>query len=456
MSHMQPTSDYKIKIVSGLHKDAELDVKSGLRYTVGSGDACDIILSDSGIESEHVRFTLLRDGISLETLAGDVCVDGKSLSKACLLLADYQVVTIGTACFAIGPTNQRWPRIEPPVIKKASFYPTARDLVPVFTTDRRSEKYRRFEVVRQFVQTLVERIGQADRKVLAGFCGFVLALAIFFFDMCQPFSAVDARFNECTPARLARLQPKSTLLAIVDGLSSVGQHTCVGTGLTEPPIPVEVEPTRGNDQPIEHLRRALRKTWGRKLSESHVDDREIFFKGFDDNDQQDLALTITHNDSGDIQATATTLTKKKKKALLSQLGDTVCLKINAAEDMENVCQRVLEKKGIRQPRVIYDLHEKSFTLNGLADDQASIPVIQGIVSKAFPGVGITNKLKIKAPASDRLSIRSVCSGAAAHIVEKDGAKVFKGGKLENGCTLLDIQGDHLRIICDGVERSHRL
>jgi hypothetical protein len=293
--------------------------------------------------------------------------------------------------------------------------------------------------------------------LVAAVCTFLLSLSIFFFDIFQPFSSVEAMVEDYTnQMEITSLKPKSTLISLVEQLSNVGQNTRIGAGLTEPAIPVEVKANQNDNNPIDQLRRALRNTWGDNLEETHIDDKAIYFKGYDDNDAQDLVLEINRRADGEVYASATTLTRKKKKELLSQIGDTVCLKINAAEDMENVCQRVLEKKGIRRPRVIYDLHEKSFTLSGLADDQASIPVIQGIVSKAFPGVGITNKLQIKAPASDRLSIRSVCSGAAAHIVEKDGAKVFKGGKLENGCTLLDIQGDHLRIICDGVERSHRL
>jgi len=460
---MKTEPGYKIKIIAGLHKDAELNIQSGIRYTVGSGDDCDIILMDSGIEKQHFCFTLIKEGLQLEKIVDDVYVDGKALPSAPFLLGDFQVVSIGDAHLSMGPGNQAWPLIEPPRIETDAFFSTCRDLVPIYTTYYQPRKYDRFLALRQFAKQIAKRsvsivskqISMADKKVLAAVCSFLLCLSIFFFDIWQPFSSVEAMIDNYTKrADISHLKPESTLLSIAQRLSNVGHNTFVSTGLAEPTIPVEVKVTSNEAQPIDHLRRALRNTWGQSLFESHVDDKSIYFKGFDSDETLDLALEVNRNEEGEIYASATTLTKKKKKELLSQIGDTICLKVNSAEDMENVCKRVLEKKGVRKAKAVYDIEEKSFTLDGRTDNQDTIPDVHDIVSKAFPDIKIKNNVKVNAPVTEQLHIRSICNGAIPHVISNKGVKIFEGGKLENGCTLVDIQKNHLKLRCDGSERMH--
>ena len=454
---MQTSPEFKMKIVAGLHKNAELNIQSGICYTVGSGDDCDIILMDNGVDKKHLFFSLFQGTIQIEKITANIYVDGKEIVDTPFFLADFQVVSIGDAHFAMGPSDQVWPAIEPPLIIKDDFHVTCRDLVPVPGNRKKSSYSIKVKVLKRFARPLCQRLSLADGKLVAAVCTFLLSLSIFFFDICQPFSSVEAMVEDYTKRMdITQLKSKSTLISFVEQLSNVGQNTRVGTGLTEPDIPVEVKATQNDNNPIDHLRRALRNTWGQNLAENHVDDKAIYFKGYDDNDAQDLVMEINRSDNGEVYASATTLTKKKKKELLSQIGDTVCLKVNAAEDMENVCKRVLEKKGVRHAQAIYDLNDKSFTLEGRTDDQDTISAVHEIVSKAFPNIKVKNNVKVNAPMAEQLDIRSVSSGGIPHVVSASGVKIFIGGKLENGCTLVDISKNHLRLRCDGSEQMHNL
>jgi pSer/pThr/pTyr-binding forkhead associated (FHA) protein len=54
---MPSDSHFKLKIVAGLHKDAELLIDPNMRYTIGASDECDIVLIDSGVAEQHLCLT---------------------------------------------------------------------------------------------------------------------------------------------------------------------------------------------------------------------------------------------------------------------------------------------------------------------------------------------------------------------------------------------------------------
>ena len=457
---MQAVSEYKLKVVGGLHKDAELDIKPDIRYSIGSGEECDIILLDGGVEKQHLYFSFSQGEIRLEEAKANVFIDGKSLLKGSCLLSHFQIITIGAAHFAFGPCKDVWPDMEPMVLENDTPYCTVRDLVPVAPACQRSQKKKGGGRFKLAMQAFSDWIAQANKKPLLAAVAFLFALTLFTFDTWLTFASPET-MEEKTEFRYgnAPLQRNSALLAMVDGLMRIGNGTfLVGTGIAEPDIPVETESVNAGELPVDQIRKALRKTWGEKLSEAHNDDKTIYFKGFDEQDRQDLDMEITRDGQGQVYATATTLTKRKKKKLLSQMGDTTRIAINAAEDMENVCKRVLQKNGIRKARATYDMDEKAMSLNGETDEPDTISAIADIVTKAFPAVKVDNHVKRNAADTkiEELDICSVSMGGIPHVIGKDGAKIFKGGKLKNGCTLVNIQKNYLMLNCEGSMRKHRL
>ena len=140
---MNPEPFYKLKIVGGLHKDAELFLAPDIQYSLGSSDECDIILADAGVEQKHLSFQISQGKIRLDKTDAPLYVDGTSVNTASSVLTSFQIVGIGGAHLAIGPANEIWPAIHPPPGDQTGTVSTCRDLV-VVETDRYA-----LDVVRQ-------------------------------------------------------------------------------------------------------------------------------------------------------------------------------------------------------------------------------------------------------------------------------------------------------------------
>jgi hypothetical protein len=442
-----PEPFYKLKIVGGLHKDAELFLAPDIQYSLGSSDECDIILSDAGVEQKHLSFQISQGKICLDKTDAPLYVDGTSVNTESSFLTSFQIVGIGGAHLAIGPANEIWPAIHPPPSVQTATMSTCRDLV-VVETDRYA-----LDVVSQpgLIQTALKDflawIDQFDRKILMAVGTFLLVFSFFAFDIIWHSLAVtgDARSN-------------GMLLSMIDGIMNVKQTTLVGTGLSEPILPTESRIASTRDDPAEYIRQVLKSTWGRSLTETRDTTGAIQFKGFDEKNRTDLLMNLEQNDQGDTEAVGITLSPKKKKEILSRMGDIIRVKVDAAEDMEGACKRILEKKGIRHAKAKLDIEEKTVTLQGQSDDSRTISAIRDIITHAFPRIRVNNKVELhaQAPAAGQSRIAGVSNGEVPYIIQNDGSKVFLGGKLDNGCFVIEIAPEHIVLDCDGSRREQAL
>lgn len=465
---MKQDSFYKLKIVAGLHKDAELFLEPEVTYAVGASDECDIILVDAGVEKKHLSFAISNGKIQVECADTEFQLDGKPAPYTSFELSDFQVVSIGDAHFAIGPANKIWPALAPPQFETIDVKPICTDLVL-------------FDSERNLPQTIIEPgffqtawhnftgwFSITDKKVLACVSVFLMALGIFVLDawfasapqatVVQ--SAMPIKINAPPIVETASSQPqpvqkKGMLLAAVDGLMNIQKNTLVSTGIAEPVIPIEVPAVNHIADPVDEIRSVLEKNWGKNLTEIQEDEKSIQFKGYNDQNEQNLALSLEKNEQGELSVEGITGTPKAKKAILSQMGDMIRIKVEASEDMENVCKRVLKKKGIRQAKVRYDIGGNALTLEGRAKDRKNIPDVHDIVAKAFPKVTIKNQIKLGGSAG-RMRISGVSTSGAPHVILKDGSKIFAGGKLDNGCTIVNIKKDHVMLNCNGDKKRHSL
>lgn len=457
MSQTQSNSSYKLKIIAGLHKDAELYLKEDIRYTIGSSDACDIVLLDSGVDEHHLSFSITRGKVHLFEKNDDVFVDGRILPETPFFLSPFQVTSLGEAHLVIGPTDAPWPDIDPPHVRDDEPCVTTLDLVVLDQKTQFPDNIPQETRFQMMLRIFLERLSLANRKLLLAVCTFLIALGIFIGDTWLSPTILDTiQEHPLADSNNARLHPSSPLLSLFDGIQAVHKNTMVNAGLVEPSVPTKIYAEGVGDTAADHVRKVLKTNWGQRLLEVPIDSHRVEFKGFDDQDRQDLRMDLKRSDQGELSIKAVTQTTKKKKAILSQLGDIIRVKVDVAQEMENVCTRVLEKKGVRNAKASYDIGKNAFTIQGTSGSKNTIESVYDIVAKAFPDIRVNNDVKMNAHRPARVSIRAVSTGGLPYVILKDGSKIFNGGRLSNGCSLAGIAEDHILLECNGTKRKQKL
>ena len=109
----KPRGPLYLKVLSGPHLGAEMDLAPGV-YVLGSGDSCDVILSDATLAGRHVELTVSDHGVSARELDGGLLVDGERIQGGARDLAPFEIATIGTTHFAVGIQGEPWPELSLP------------------------------------------------------------------------------------------------------------------------------------------------------------------------------------------------------------------------------------------------------------------------------------------------------------------------------------------------------
>lgn len=104
------------RILNPPHAGAQAEVDSN-GLTVGSGDDCDVILSDPLLKPRHAVFRLLDGLASVEVLDGAAHLDGREIMDSVFKIPAGQVLTLGSTHFAFGPPDSPWPALTLPVIQ---------------------------------------------------------------------------------------------------------------------------------------------------------------------------------------------------------------------------------------------------------------------------------------------------------------------------------------------------
>lgn len=89
--------DWLLKIVEGPIKGAEIALVEGIRLKVGSSDTSDIVLADSTIPAEAFDLDVAAEAVTMIMPNGAVSE-----------LVPFEIKTIGTTAFAIGPAQGDW------------------------------------------------------------------------------------------------------------------------------------------------------------------------------------------------------------------------------------------------------------------------------------------------------------------------------------------------------------
>lgn len=89
--------NWLLKIVEGPVKGAEIALVEGIRLKVGSADTCDIVIADNTIAGEAFELDVAPEAVSFIDPSGAVSE-----------LVPFEIKSIGTTSFAIGPAEGNW------------------------------------------------------------------------------------------------------------------------------------------------------------------------------------------------------------------------------------------------------------------------------------------------------------------------------------------------------------
>lgn len=89
--------NWLLKIVEGPLKGAEIALVGGRRVSLGSDDACDIVIEDAALAAQACELDVSGAGVTVLTPDG-----------AAQALKPFEVRTFGTTAFAVGPADQPW------------------------------------------------------------------------------------------------------------------------------------------------------------------------------------------------------------------------------------------------------------------------------------------------------------------------------------------------------------
>jgi hypothetical protein len=438
---MNDKPNYKLKVVAGVHKNAELVLDPNTEYKIGSGDECDIVLIDDGVKEEHLTLSLSEDSARLEKNEASVFLDGKPLNEVGTLLESFQIITVGEAHFSIAAENESWPSLAPPVLE---FEPDRSDSTAFENTQNSSDVKR--ARLRRYFKTSYEVISNTNKKRLAVAVGFIFLFLTFWIDFIISEPAATANEKKLSSINKTKsADRKGFILSFINVMSQVREETMVGTGVKEPMVDIKRETVTNTDS-AELVREILKKDWGDSLTETPKNDGEIEYRGYDPQNRMDLQLNINKENDGTLSANGFTLHKKQRKEIVSQLGDIVRLKVIASDDMENLCKKTLQKKKVKKPTAHFNMEQNSITLKGESSDHNIISEIEKIVAGSLPNVTVDNQVEYS---PGRLDIVGISSNGVAHVKLGDGSKVFLGGRLKNGCIVVNILQNRIQLKCNG-------
>ncbi|WP_290922178.1 type III secretion system inner membrane ring subunit SctD [Halodesulfovibrio sp.] len=134
---MTQKTNHILKILSGPNTGAEVALAYG-EYTIGSDDACDIILADSAIADCHLRLLVQEDTVTVFPLDGTILRNTLQLDADGEVVGDFIPLTVGGTHICFGPANEAWPNLPVSSLLEGAGTP---DTTPFDSTGAASETH---------------------------------------------------------------------------------------------------------------------------------------------------------------------------------------------------------------------------------------------------------------------------------------------------------------------------
>ena len=441
---------YKLKVVSGLHKNAEITICAGENYSVGSSDACDIIFMDPGIEGEHLFIYVNEDDITIVKNCDNIFIDGNIVNEESETLKDYEVVSIGDAQFAVGSSDAEWPTIKPSEIVNERISNARYSLLPmVLTQDNNDLKYR----ITKKLKKLVTAISKMERKITVGIGIFIFIFLIFWVDFLQSGTHRGSCDNLGSSVNgTEAINNKSLILSINSFLGQIRDSGLIGAGVEEPSLEIDKENEIKID-PMQKVKDYLAANWEKSMIENIKNEYDIEYIGRNRQNQCNLVLDIKKEIDGTFFAEGFTMTKDQRERFVSRLGDVLRVKVLSAEGIKEICKRIMVKNKIENPEIKVDIIKKTVVLEGETNYLCNIPQTGSLVSTTFDNMRICNNIRY---APEELNIIGANTIGLQYIKLDNGSKVFRGGTLKNGCIIEDIKSDKVQLNCSGTKVVFKL
>lgn len=424
---MDQKAYYLFKVVEGIHKNSQLEFEADESCSVGSGSECDIIITDYGVQEDHLCLYFLNDKVSLIKKRDPIFIDGELVAEDKIVLLPYQMVSIGEAHFAVGPADLEWPPLKPTNYSNESKKKLSTDLV-VIDSHRESQN---LNILKEYIivkfRKMVVAISFIDKNILLGICFFGIFSSFFWADFTNS------------------LSKDSFFLQLNSMLTSINDKSLFMSGVKEPSINSHSVKSDVID-PKQKVKNHLYKEWGSSLSEYKINLREIDFLGTNLANEINLSLNLKIDSDGIYSIEGYTKTREQRKALISEIGDIVRTEITAADDIKNLLEKTMQKKNIKNPAVKFDIEKNFITLEGTTSDIIRISQTEDFIMQILPNIMIENRIVFS---PEDIDIIGASTGGSGFICLSDGSKVFEGGQLENGCIIESIRSNTVKLNCNG-------
>lgn len=104
-------STFLVKILSGPHQGAEVELPPNEPILIGAGDDCDLVLSDALLADRHCQLVDQNGELQLSAMDGQVFVSGRLVRENPVTVTNFEFITIGTTQLVVGPAVGDWPPI---------------------------------------------------------------------------------------------------------------------------------------------------------------------------------------------------------------------------------------------------------------------------------------------------------------------------------------------------------
>ena len=448
---MDKITKYKLKIVSGIHRSAEIIIWANEKYVIGSGDDCDIILTDPGVEKNHLELHVTDGKINvIENFDESVFIDGCMISGESKIIDEYQVVAMGEAQFAVGDCDANWPPLKPIGLINGNNVNESSKYLPMIVPQRDDSKKSR---ITQNLINLIRAILKIEKRITIGIGVFLFVFFIFWADFIQSGTReVSYMSNGSCNNLKERIYNRSLVSSINSILGQFKDNGLIGAGVKEPYLNIDEEKD-ANIDPLRKTKEYLKSRWGDALDEIITVDKGIGYQGKNNADQINLDIVIREDTEGMYTADGFTLTTEQRRQFMTELGDIIRVKISSAEDIVGFCRKVMKKTKIEDPNAHFDIYKRTATIEGKAFDLDDISNLEKILKKTIPDISIINRIRY---APEGLNIIGVNSSGVEYVKLIDGSKIFKGGTLDNGCIIEDILSNDVELNCQGTKVIYKL
>lgn len=450
-----------LKIFYGPHSGAEIPLASDVEFVIGQDEECDFVLNDPKVSPQHLKFTLHGQQVVLQPLDGDVHVNAKKIDQKGDKCNFFDLITVGSTGFAIGPMDAKWPEIEKHDVNNM-------DTSNAASVESEVQMPLLEEKVGKASSPKAEFVEKRYSTVLYQYIAVLLVILI-----------IAAVVGWSLISKGPPLKVVNPVTLINDKLLEMGAKNVT---ITEDPSgrlilkgylvePVEKEKLR------QFCISAYRNTQFNVFSEA-----ELLGAIQDTLDAYNFKLNLANLGAGHFSISGITDTQQKLDSVIGGLIKDISgikhieNKTKSLSNMKSKIQKLIaEFDGHADITLLAD--NAQFTISGMLDSKkleewnsffakniekmdSDISVINKVIAKVIENnetyqVETDKKLTdIKVTDAIKLSVLSITEGRNPYVTMKNGVKLFKGAHIDAGYRIKDIKQQYIVLEKNNMEYIH--